>query len=217
MTEAEWRTFPYSEAMLKFLRGKASDRKMRLFSVACCRRIWNSLLNERSRQAVEIAERYADGAVTRIELSVAYTQASDPSVWQFTGGLPAATAAALTAGDGTYDGTPNTPLMLEAVAANVIRVTDNIPAEWAAQCDLLRDIFGNPFRPVALDPAWRTGDVLALARQMYESRDFGAMPILADALQDAGCDSDGILNHCRDVSANHVRGCWVVDLVLDKA
>jgi hypothetical protein len=80
---------------------------------------------------------------------------------------------------------------------------------------LLRDIFGNPFRPVAFDPAWRTPTAVALAQQMYESRDFSAMPILADALQDAGCDCDDILAHCRGTGP-HVRGCWVVDAVLGK-
>ncbi len=82
--------------------------------------------------------------------------------------------------------------------------------------DLLRDIFGNPFRPVVVDPSWRTSDVLALADGMYESRDFSPMPILSDALQDAGCNSDDILTHCRDANGVHVRGCWVVDLVLGK-
>ena len=83
------------------------------------------------------------------------------------------------------------------------------------QTGLIRDIFGNPFRPVAFSPAWRTDTVVSLARQMYESHEFGAMPILADALQDAGCDDDDILNHCRGPGP-HVRGCWVVDLVLGK-
>jgi hypothetical protein len=81
---------------------------------------------------------------------------------------------------------------------------------------LFRDICGNPFRPVIFDPAWRTDTAVSLARTMYESRDFSATPILADALQDAGCDNHDILNHCRDTSAPHVRGCWVVDLVLGK-
>jgi hypothetical protein len=81
---------------------------------------------------------------------------------------------------------------------------------------LLRDIFGNPFRPVTFSPVWRTDTAVALARQMYESRDFSAMPILADALQDVGCDNEDILSHCRDPKATHVRGCWVVDLVLGK-
>src|SRR5262249_33579532 len=89
--------------------------------------------------------------------------------------------------------------------------------ERAAQVALLRDIFGNPFCPVTFSHSWRTDTVTPLPRTMYESRDFSAMPILADALQDAGCDNDDILSHCRDASLTHVRGCWVVDLVLDKA
>jgi hypothetical protein len=88
--------------------------------------------------------------------------------------------------------------------------------EQVRQSVLLRDIFGNPFRPVAFASAWRTDTAVALARTMYESRDFSAMPILADALQDAGCDNDAILSHCRDANQPHVRGCWVVDLVLGK-
>ena len=90
-------------------------------------------------------------------------------------------------------------------------------AERVAHMNALREIFGNPFRPVHFDPAWRTDTALAIARQMYESREFGAAPILADALQDAGCENDDILAHCRDPHATHVRGCWVCDLVLGKA
>jgi hypothetical protein len=89
------------------------------------------------------------------------------------------------------------------------------PEELPVQVAALRCIFGNPFRPVAFSPEWRTHTVVALARQVYESRDFGAMPILADALQEAGCDSEDILDHCR-AEGHHVRGCWVVDLVLGK-
>ncbi|MBN9121064.1 MAG: hypothetical protein J0I06_18250 [Planctomycetes bacterium] len=74
-------------------------------------------------------------------------------------------------------------------------------------------MFGNPFRPVAFDPAWLTSTVIALAAGIYEDKAFDRMPILADALQDAGCDSTDILNHCRG-SGPHVRGCWVVDLIL---
>ena len=81
---------------------------------------------------------------------------------------------------------------------------------------LLRDIFGNPFRPVTFSPDGGPTPRFALAKQMYESREFSAMPILADALQDAGCDNDDILSHCRDPNQVHVRGCWVVDLALSK-
>jgi hypothetical protein len=87
--------------------------------------------------------------------------------------------------------------------------------EGRVYCRLFRDVFGNPFRPVTVHPSWLTSTVATLAQTMYESRDFSPMPILADALQDAGCEIDDILNHCRGDGV-HVRGCWVVDLVLGK-
>ncbi|MBP3956696.1 hypothetical protein J8F10_15585 [Gemmata sp. G18] len=80
---------------------------------------------------------------------------------------------------------------------------------------MLRDVFGNPFRPVTFSPSWRTSIAVAQGSKMYESRNFSAMPILADALQDAGCDRADVLDHCRGPGP-HVRGCWVVDLVLGK-
>jgi hypothetical protein len=89
-------------------------------------------------------------------------------------------------------------------------------AEEREQVRLEREVAGNPFRPVALDPSWRTSTAVALARQMYESRDFGAMPILADALEEAGCYSPDVLAHCRG-DGPHVRGCWMVDLILGKS
>jgi hypothetical protein len=85
-------------------------------------------------------------------------------------------------------------------------------AEMGKQVPLLRDIFGNPFKPTPFDPSWRSETAVSLARQMYESRDFSLMSIMADALQDAGCADEDILNHCRG-SGPHVRGCHVVDLV----
>jgi hypothetical protein len=87
--------------------------------------------------------------------------------------------------------------------------------ERLQQCLLFREIFGNPFRPVAADPAWLTSAVVSLARAIYNDRAFDHMPILADALQDAGCDNPDILDHCRG-PGSHVRGCWVVDAVLNQ-
>jgi hypothetical protein len=80
----------------------------------------------------------------------------------------------------------------------------------------LRDIVGNPFRPVAIDPAWRTSTVVGLATAIYAERAFDRLPILADALEDAGCDQLDLLAHCRS-DGPHVRGCWAVDLVLGKS
>ncbi|OAI54111.1 hypothetical protein AYO44_15430 [Planctomycetaceae bacterium SCGC AG-212-F19] len=88
-------------------------------------------------------------------------------------------------------------------------------AELASRANLLREIFGNPFRPMTVDPAWRTATVISLAQAIYDERAFDRMPILADMLEDGGCTDTDILGHCRAGGA-HVRGCWVVDLVLGK-
>src|SRR5581483_3527580 len=82
-------------------------------------------------------------------------------------------------------------------------------------CDLLREIFGNPFRPVTVNSTWLTSNVISLAQTIYDERAFDRMPILADALEDAGCTNAEILQHCRQ-PGEHVRGCWVVDLLLGK-
>jgi hypothetical protein len=111
------------------------------------------------------------------------------------------------------DGSPGAPIRAVELATFIPGYT---PTERAAAVRLLREVFGNPFRPVAFDPSWRTSTAVELARQMYESRGFDRMPILADALEDAGCDDPQVLAHCRG-DGPHVRGCWVVDLVLGKS
>jgi hypothetical protein len=73
----------------------------------------------------------------------------------------------------------------------------------------------DPFRPLHFEERWRTSNTLDLARTIYEERAFDRLPILADALMDAGCSDATTLSHCRS-AGDHVRGCWVVDLVLSK-
>jgi hypothetical protein len=90
--------------------------------------------------------------------------------------------------------------------------------ELAAQAALLRDLFGPlPFREVGFDLAWLTPAVLSIARRAYDERDFTALPVLADALGDAGCDNQDLLQHCRERGLVHCRGCWVIDLLLGRA
>jgi hypothetical protein len=225
MTEAEWLACDDSHGMLKELWQSASARKMRLFAVACCRSVWPQLTDPRGRRAVEVAEQFADGT------------ASDEDRRRARLEVHRAVGAAIgrvlsTAVRAAYDATdPNAGFAATAsVGGMTLGRIAGTPFQRPSHADLLRDIFGNPFRPVAFSPDWRTDTAVTLARQMYESRDFDAMPILADALQDAGCDSDDILNHCRGVAGGgsgepaggaptqttHVRGCWVVDLVLGK-
>jgi hypothetical protein len=95
---------------------------------------------------------------------------------------------------------------LSEAVREAMRAIGSGESEQAALVTLIHDIFGNPFRPpVEFSTEWRTDTVIAIARTMYASRDFSAMPILADALQDAGCDGDDILTHCRG-GGPHGRG-----------
>jgi hypothetical protein len=194
MTEAEWLACEDPTPMLELVSGTAGGRKLRLFGVACSRRAWGRL-DDLGRAAVEVAEGHADGRAGSDALRAARLACRTGGVgsaWYAAATRPAVAArnAALSAATGPAPG-----------------------AERVAQAGLLRDILGNPFRPVKLDPAWLTSDVVTLARGIYEDRAFDRMPILADALQDAGCDNEDVLNHCRGPGP-HVRGCWVVDLVL---
>jgi hypothetical protein len=229
MTEQEWLTCTDPTPMLELLRGKPSERKLRLFAVACCRRIWHLLIDKRSREAVEVAERYADGRATDEELETAsdvaravwdadMERASTEGKWDRRSDLPYydASAAAYNVAIplGWWGAAPAFVAPYETardVSADPVR-------EGSAQCILLRELFGNPFRPITLDLSWfswNEGTILKLAQAIYDSRSFTDMPILADALEEAGCDNADILTHCRQ-SGEHLRGCWVVDLLLGK-
>jgi hypothetical protein len=224
MTEQEWLACTDPTPMLKFLRRKATKRKLRLFACACCRQVWRMLKDEVSRQAVEISESFADGEVTAKGLAGAARKANEAAdLLRFEAPLSmrlatwaardAADAAAMAAEKGLDAG------RVAATAEMVRAAITYTPARPKCQCALLRDLFGNPFHPQpALDPAWlawHDGTARKLAQAIYLERRFADLPVLADALEEAGCSDADILNHCRQ-SAEHVRGCWVVDLLLGK-
>ena len=203
MTEAEWLACVDPNAMLELLRCKASDRKLRFFILACCRRVLHLLTDERSRNAVMVGERYIDGHATEKELNRAYQQAQAVYAREAWTEEPHVEWAAVEAA---------CPFLLDIDTTANCAFDSEIGSEGT---NLLRDIFGNPFRPVAFDPAWRTPTVASLAQAIYADRRFADLPILADALEDAGCTNSDVLEHCR-TPGEHVRGCWVVDLALGK-
>jgi hypothetical protein len=225
MDAKEWARGKNPWDMVEFL-GDKSERKLKLYSCACCRRVWPVFTDARSRAAIETTELWLEGAASDAELDRAAEGAYDANE-ESDRSSPEVAAAYLPRHVG-WQTAAN--VAHSAASAHADRTaglwyqtnTDEedwdklYAAEQSAQCKLLRDIFGSPFRPAKFDAAWRTDTALALAKQMYDSRDFGAMPILADALQDAGCTRDHVLKHCRDANQVHVRGCWVVDLVLDR-
>jgi hypothetical protein len=226
MTEAEWLICRSAHNMLELLRPRLSDRKLRLFQVACCRRMWDIIPDDRWRELVIVAERYADKEATDKMRIAARNRLCDPYSPRDIHGnaLHAAGQAARKTMErekflkyggadvvvGEAARSASDPALIEE------RYAVAFYSEHQAEADFLRDIFGNPFHKLpTIKKGWLTDTVMAITRQMYESRDFGAMPILADALQDAGCDNEEVLDHCRGPGP-HVRGCWVVDLVLGK-
>jgi hypothetical protein len=189
-----------------------SDRKLRLFAVAACRTVWDSLTDERCRIALNNLEEYADTGNEKLRRD-AYNMSNDASL-----GAQYGTWAASSASRAVHRASD--PAWHPYLYGDLVYTLSEDyglerPVAVRLLCNLLRDVFGNPFRPAAFSPDWRTDTTVALARTMYDAREFSAMPILADALQDAGCDNEEILSHCRGAGP-HVRGCWVVDLVLGK-
>jgi sugar phosphate isomerase/epimerase len=230
MTEADWLACDDPSDMLDFLGGSASERKLRLFATACCRAVWHLLPDKRSRRAVEVAERYADELAGERERATARTAALGPAAGRTRLVAPAAAWAAYWAA--SRNAAESTRSAAEAAAEAAAREAahataapaDKAPA-WdaahaaalAGQARLLRDLF-NPFGPAAADPAWlawRGGAVPQLARAIYEEGHFRDLPVLADALEEAGCHDEVILSHCLR-PGEHVRGCWVLDLLLGK-
>jgi hypothetical protein len=204
-----------------------SSRKLRLFGCGCCRRIWHLLSADWAKECVLVAESYCEGFVGEAQLKAAFLKAPESLLglggWHVERVAEAAGAAgetravwALVAArdvSAPEGGMPNAELPQQMRRSHCPDRQDSDPLERAAQAALLRDVYGNPFRIPSFDPLWRTHDVVAIARLMYDSRDFSSTPILADALQDAGCEDSEILAPCQGEGA-HVRGCWVVDLVL---
>jgi hypothetical protein len=219
VTEAEWLAENHLYRMLMFVHPHWTPRASRLFGAGCCRQVWELITAPALRKAIEVSEQFADGAVTvdarRRAARSARAAASELAAAAPTNTPRAAWAERMVA-EAVVEVVGNQPSPSQ-VATRVEQATTANRGEPTDLAVPLRDIFGNPFRPpVAFEVSWRTDTVLAIAKQMYASRDFSGMPILADALQDAGCDNDDILSHCRGATLTHVRGCWVVDLVLNQ-
>jgi len=241
--------------MLDFIYGKVSDRKLRLFAAACCRRLWPLLNSDVCRPAVEAIERSADSEAVVDQLPGLRQHVRQfgedacrkawpgPSTGEFThiaiaqppGGELAFRESLQgfmvehATGTSAHDLGILLRYSTDCAGRELLgyRPTHDewqkIHDEWQKivkydhrkLCVLLRDIIPHPCCLIGVDPVCQTGTVEALARAIYTDRTFDRLPILADALEDAGCNNADILSHCRG-SGPHVLGCWVVDLLLGK-
>jgi hypothetical protein len=260
VTDGQWLSSTEPTPMLDFLQtsGKLSERKARLFAVACCRHIWTLSPDWRTRKAVEVAERHADGEAMQEESGAVHVAAEACSaeaeaaandamramshgdyVWYAARAAAsfAARAAVRTAAAQAREAAE------DCVTAASATCTASLAAHWWGQedpaaeaerasiettarhfqCDVVRDIFGNPFAAAPqIDPAWLTwnnGTVKRLAEAAYQERllpqgtlDPARLAVLADALEEAGCGHGELLGHLRG-RGPHLRGCWAVDLL----
>jgi hypothetical protein len=210
-----------------------SSRKHRLFAVACCRQVAYLLHDETLQAAIEIAERFADQTCTETERAECERRVQ--RVFQELKELDPGTKSIVMRGDFVYPETYAAEMMTYCLSPDAKSAATHVPfaaaaafagtpyeddlqfeGAFATQADLVRCIFGNPTRPINFDSRWRTSVALSLAREMYEERDFRRLPLLADALMEAGCNDEQVVSHCK-LSGMHVRGCWVLDFVLGKA
>jgi hypothetical protein len=240
MTEAEWLDCTQPEPMLELLQTFAKRRRLprrylrrkyRLFAVGCCRCVWDTMdppyhdCVELAEQYVELAEQYADGKAPARKLRKEFLCCQEMATY-FTETWAAA---------GACDGDPHHGAQESARKVAFCLAWKQSPpklfrrdapefqpllnAADARLAELLRDVIGNPFAPIEVERRWlrwNRGGVRKLAQVVYDERRFEDLPVLADALEEAGCTHADILTHCRQ-PGEHVRGCWVVDLLLGKS
>jgi hypothetical protein len=224
VTESEWLDCKETDHLLLHLVYIVlpSERKLRLFNCACIRRIWQHLHDDALRACVETCEHFIDGNATSEELEAARARAHE--LFHGLGDIiedhgPMAVEDACEAnGRFSVFSVANSSADVAAEAADNdggLGWSLDRDKERAAQCDLIREIIGNPFHPATMHPRWISEKVREIAQGIYDENAFDRLVPLGDALEDAGCDDDHILTHCRQPNG-HVRGCWVVDLVLGK-
>ncbi len=231
MKKAAWFESNSPAPMLAHLKAKATDRKLLLFGAACCRQAWHFVQDARLPRLLATLEKAADKPLSaRARASaqdrcftVADSDLDDMQqclgyeMWhalkqpgeRAVGSIGEWAAAA-------YGYQARGPEKNPNRRSTDRKFARGKAAERARQVALVHELFGDPFARARFDAAWRTDTALAIARAAYEKREFGSLPILADALQDAGCDHEALLNHLRDPEVAHYRGCWVLDWVLEK-
>jgi hypothetical protein len=221
MDEHDWMAGNDPRAMVEYLAGLGSRRKWRLFLCGCCRG-WLPDVSWASdaRVAIEVAERHIDGELAQGAVAQAVLAAREVYVAAPDRDSPAADFFTSLARWGVQALTADPSInVAEALTAPGLWGLAGRPDREEVMVHMLREVFGNPFRPILIEPVWLAwGDATAarLVRRIYDQRSFDDLPILADALEDAGCTDAVILDHLRGPGP-HVRGCFVLDLLLNRS
>ncbi|QEH34491.1 hypothetical protein OJF2_30300 [Aquisphaera giovannonii] len=226
MDMSQWMACNEPWEMLVFLEPRASDRKLQLFAAACCRRAWSIGPDRRHEELVEAAERFANGWLSEAEFErcreavIAMREDNpDEEPWSPSWCLTSATLHARGGGAARY--------AARFVANGLAVLAGEQESEaWHAalhdemrhQCEILRDVIGDPFRPFRFDPSWLSHEgrpAQRMAEEMEESGRYDELGRLADVLEQNGCKDLAVLEHCRRASG-HVPGCWVIDALLGR-
>ncbi len=204
--------------MVEFVSWEASQRKLRLFACALCRQVWHLLPDKRIRKAIVTAEEYADGTASKADLRKAnhavYEASCKAPIGKWTRAVPTLQDFGRSAVRVACE--DRSEALRNCILHEVTFVLEAINNEFSFEpCHFVREIFGNPFRSGSVDPRWLSTDTINVAQAIYDDRSFDRLQILANRMQDRGCNYSDILEHCRKPST-HARGCWVIDLVLGK-
>lgn len=233
LTAAKWPNHTNPLSMLDFLAGRsgaarrrqyltrdACERKLRHLLIECCRSIWHISRDARTRRAVEIAERYVEGMATRHELSDAHASAKAVyselrATTDKAGYCAALPATQVTLPQIWFDHCQYAVDVAAMAHAAASEDYDDVLARQLSKfADLLRDIFGDPFRSKPMQEFSSSDtNTQTIARETYVTRNFSDMARLADALESTGCTNAVVLDHCRG-DFEHVRGCWVIGRIL---
>jgi hypothetical protein len=233
MREPGWLASRDPDEMLDFLGGRGSDRRWRLFTAACLREVAHLLVDRRARESFLVLERCADGEADPADLAGAHADAVAAHRHLFSPSFPRDSRdwRVFDRVQGVHQALVRVTLpgVREAYSqaiqiSSLLRNADLHDPTWAqriraTECALLRDLFGNPFRPVRLRAGWLRSEgrqAVAVAAAIHAERSFDEMHVLADALLDADCPCEALVQHCRE-NTLHGRGCFAVDLLLGKS
>ena len=223
ITETEWHSTLCPYTLLNHIQYTTNDRKWRLLAVASVREIEHWVTEDCCRKMMDLAERHSDGLVTDETIESLRHHATRVA-WPSQTGIAPYTADFVASQVGIAEKGADCVwrarwvhgMVWQVIMAMGTRYTDETRAlRDESDCQLIREIFGNPFRPMALDAAWHAPTVIGIARSIYEQKQFSHMPLLADALEEAGCHLSDVLHHCRS-GEQHWRGCWLLDVLLAK-
>ena len=226
MDDVSWEATNDLNEMLDAIQGKVSERKLRLFACACIRSLWVSIGQNMSPYTmVNDAESFADFSdqnqgrrMHSIRVALYHTMEVSRRYHDDAATLSRFRAEQSLFKKDAWEAAREVQRAVEIAVVAAARPEEAQEFDHIIRQDmanLLRDIIGNPYFPIYFLPNWQSTEAVALATTVYQGRTFDLLPQLGNIIENSGCSESTILNHCRSCG-QHVRGCWIIDMVLNK-